>query len=56
MEVVITGQIVCSLSLLYSVNFVPVQYNGVGGWRLRLFGCDKLLMRQPFLPGFPLPV
>ena len=26
MEIVITGQIVCSLSLSRSVNFVPVQY------------------------------
>ena len=26
MEIVITGQIVCSLSLSQSVNFVPVQY------------------------------
>ena len=33
MEIVITGQIVCSLSLSRSVNFVPIQYfGGILSW------------------------
>ena len=49
MEIVITRQIVCSLSLSRSVNFVPVQYKTHQSAPVRVGGVSGWLGRQSML-------